>query len=262
MATLCYGVLDPERGEIDLAMAGHLPPVLVAAECDPAFVDAPAAPPIGADPLSRYAHATFRLPVGSTLYLYTDGLVERRGEALDAGLDRLCEVAGTAPSVLDDACEHLIDGLVGASRPTDDVAVLALRFTGSPRGHLRVRRPARPAELAPIRRIVSSWLGRNGFAGEEVGSISVALNEAATNAIEHAYGIDEGWFEVEADIDDAGAVSLVVRDGGHWRTKAHGGGGRGLALIGRLMDTFEIRRRPAGTEIWMRRAPRGEVAGR
>ena len=82
--------------------------------------------------------------------------------------------------------------------------------------------------------------------------IAVAVSEAATNAIEHAYGPTEGWFEVDADVR-TDAVEVTVRDGGRWRPKARGGGGRGLALIGRLMDEFELRRTPTGTEVWMRR---------
>jgi anti-sigma regulatory factor (Ser/Thr protein kinase) len=84
------------------------------------------------------------------------------------------------------------------------------------------------------------------------------MTEAATNAVEHAYGPAEGWFEVEGEIHEDGSVAITVRDAGRWRPKARGGGGRGLALIARLMDEFEVRRLQMGTEIWMRRAPRGK----
>jgi serine/threonine-protein kinase RsbW len=136
--------------------------------------------------------------------------------------------------------------------------MLGMRYVGPTRGHFRVRRPARAAELAPVRRMLSAWLESGGFGNEEIGSIAVATTEAATNAIEHAYGPTEGWFEVEARIDEQGTVQITVRDGGRWRPKSRGDGGRGLTLIGRLMDDFEVRRRPNGTEIWMQRQPRGE----
>ena len=76
---------------------------------------------------------------------------------------------------------------------------------------------------------------------DEIGLICVAASEAATNAIEHAYGPNEGWFEVEATVEADDAVTLIVRDAGRWRPKARGGGGRGLSLIGRLMDEFRAR---------------------
>jgi PAS domain S-box-containing protein len=258
MATLCYGILDPAHGRVELAAAGHVPPLLIDTNGDARFVDVLPAPPLGADPLSRYRAAVLDLDPGATLLMYTDGLVERRGEALDAGLERVLDAARKAPAPLDDVCDHLITELVGGRHPADDVAMLALRYVGAARGHMRVRRPARAAELAPVRRILSSWLESAGITAEDIGSIAVATSEAATNAIEHAYGPAEGWFEVEADVDDAHVVTLTVRDAGRWRPKARGGGGRGLLLIGRLMDEFEVRRRPAGTEVWMRRAPRGE----
>jgi PAS domain S-box-containing protein len=258
MATLCYGVLDPTRGRIDFSTAAHVPPLLIRPDHSAVLIELPPAPPIGADPLSRYTTTSVQLEPGAVLLLYTDGLVERRGEPLDVGLTRIVEAASSSPTPLDETCAHFVDVLLGDARPADDVAVLALRFAGLSRGHLRVRRPARAAELSPVRRIMGAWLESAGFGAEEIGSIAVAVTEAATNAVEHAYGPAEGWFEVEGEIHEDGSVGLTVRDGGRWRPKARGGGGRGLALIARLMDEFEVRRRQMGTEIWMRRAPRGE----
>jgi anti-sigma regulatory factor (Ser/Thr protein kinase) len=170
----------------------------------------------------------------------------------------MLEALRYAPSLLDATCDLLLERLLGGRRPADDVAVLGMRFVGTEHGHLRLRRPARAAELAAMRRILSSWLETAGVPEEDIGVICVATSEAATNAIEHAYGAKEGWFEVEAAVEADDAVTVIVRDAGRWRPKARGGGGRGLTLIGRLMDEFELVRRPAGTEVWMRRAPRGK----
>jgi PAS domain S-box-containing protein len=258
MATLLYGVVDPMNGRLDLATAAHLPPLYVRSNGDTQLLDVAGSPPIGAEPLTRYATTRFELERGSTLLLYTDGLIERRSESLDVGLDRLVDAARYAPAMLDRLCDHLVTRLLEDTRPDDDVAMLGMRYVGPTRGHFRVRRPARAAELAPVRRMLSAWLESGGFGNEEIGSIAVATTEAATNAIEHAYGPTEGWFEVEARIDEQGTVQITVRDGGRWRPKSRGDGGRGLTLIGRLMDDFEVRRRPNGTEIWMQRQPRGE----
>lgn len=252
MATLCYAVLDPARGTLEWALAGHPPPLLVPPDGEPRYADVAVAPPIGVDPSATYRASSTRLAPGTTVWLYTDGLVERRGESLDAGFERLAHHARYAPQLLDDACTDLLARLVGDGQPPDDVAILAFRYAGVRAGPLRLRRPARPAELAPVRRVVGAWLESAGVPAREIGSVMVALNEAATNAIEHAYGSGSGWFEIEAGLSE-GALTVAVRDHGRWRTKGSGAGGRGLALIGRLMDEFELRRTPVGTEVWMRR---------
>jgi anti-sigma regulatory factor (Ser/Thr protein kinase) len=102
-----------------------------------------------------------------------------------------------------------------------------------------------------------------GVPRDDMMLISVAVSEAVTNAVEHAYGNQpgqQGWVEIEASRpgDD---VIVAVRDRGRWRPKAPGGGGRGLGLIGRLMDDFELRRSNEGTELVMRRntGPRKRV---
>jgi anti-sigma regulatory factor (Ser/Thr protein kinase) len=261
MATLCYGVIDPIAGHLDITTAGHMPPLLMQPDRPATLFAVTPAPPIGADLASRYVDTHLELEPGATMVLFTDGLVERRGEALDTGLERLRDAVTHSPPFVDDLLDLLVERLVGGVRPADDVALLGVRFVGAARGHLRLRRPAHGAELAPVRRILVSWLERAGLGSEDIGPITVSVSEAATNAIEHAYGPREGWFELAAEIDDEGVVTVTVRDDGHWRSKALGGGGRGLSLIGRLMDDFELRRSPAGTEVWMQRASRGKNSG-
>jgi anti-sigma regulatory factor (Ser/Thr protein kinase) len=121
---------------------------------------------------------------------------------------------------------------------------------------LLVRRPAHASELAPLRRMVEACLAA-AVPQEEIARVALVINEAVTNTIEHAYGPVDGWFEVRLNAS-AGSIEICVLDGGRWRSKAHDAGGRGLTLIGRLMDEFEVRRAPAGTEVWMRRAYAGK----
>ncbi|GGW16389.1 hypothetical protein GCM10018980_18860 [Streptomyces capoamus] len=87
----------------------------------------------GVDPHTTRSHATELLPARSTVLLYTDGLIERRGEGLDAGMTRLRQYAtALAREPLDTFCDELLTGL--ASDPANDVAVLAARLpTSQPR---------------------------------------------------------------------------------------------------------------------------------
>jgi serine phosphatase RsbU (regulator of sigma subunit) len=127
-ATVLCGRLDPASGELLVSSAGHPPPLLVRGT-EPAerqFLAVTTGPPIGLGAHS-YGHAGLRLGAGDTLLCYTDGLVERRGELLDTGLERLRRAAGAAgdPQALLDA---VVAALATPDAP-DDVALLALRLT-------------------------------------------------------------------------------------------------------------------------------------
>jgi anti-sigma regulatory factor (Ser/Thr protein kinase) len=122
-----------------------------------------------------------------------------------------------------------------------------------------VRFPARASQLAVVRRLLTSWLEATGTAPDDIAPIVLAVGEAASNAIEHAYGPSDGWFELGASLAPAEAgspgplLTVTVRDGGRWRSKPPGAGVRGIGLMARLMDEFETRRSERGTEVWMRR---------
>jgi anti-sigma regulatory factor (Ser/Thr protein kinase) len=270
MATLSYAVLDPATGECAVVAAGH-PPALLLHGADGRGDDAGGpesgavdwlhgvgGPPVGAALRSRYRATQAKLAPGDTILLYTDGLIERRRESLDVGLERLRTATASAPAGadLDTLCDHVTAAMLPEGGSEDDVAVLAVRYLGNAPSAFRWRRPARASELSVMRRVMTSWLESAGVDRDDVALIAVAVSEAVTNSIEHAYGRHEGWVEIEARQEE-GAVELVVRDGGRWRPKALGSGGRGLGLIGRLMDEFELRRAEQGTEVWMRKATRG-----
>jgi len=106
--------------------AGHLPPLLIRADGTTRFLDEPSDLVLGWDPsLERHDHEHVLEP-GSTVLLYTDGLVERRRVGLDRGLAWLAEAtAQMARSTLEELCDALVE-LVG-DHLDDDVALLALR---------------------------------------------------------------------------------------------------------------------------------------
>ncbi len=124
MATVLVGVGDAATGAMTLANAGHLPPVLCSS-VGARLVEGTVDPPLG---LGAYAYSAQPISVapGETLLLYTDGLVERRGELLDVGLARLVDAASAQGDDLEVFVDTLIDQLTGPGS-TDDIAVLALR---------------------------------------------------------------------------------------------------------------------------------------
>lgn len=128
--TLVYGVIDPETDMLTFVNAGHYPPLIAAPDLPARFVETPPRSPLGAGGDERIAHvvdfrASGRGPM-DTLVLYTDGLIERRGEIIDVGLRHLGE-AGSAlrDGPLRPALAELVAGLRRSE--DDDVTAFAVR---------------------------------------------------------------------------------------------------------------------------------------
>jgi putative methionine-R-sulfoxide reductase with GAF domain len=130
MATMLVGILTA-NGTLRYANAGHMPPLVVDPKGRACLIDEPAEPPLGGVGLSRYRDRVLILDPGSVLILYTDGLVERRGQSLDAGFEALRQAAESPWNNLDMLYARLFATGEPAAQPEDDVAILALRF-GSP----------------------------------------------------------------------------------------------------------------------------------
>ncbi len=129
MVTAIAGIGNWRSGEMVMANAGHPPPLLVT-DGQTEYVSIPAGPPLGIGP-SSYESTTVTMTGGSTLILYTDGLIERRTEDIDTGMRRLADVVGPIAS---DPVEALVDQVLTSLRDedaADDIAVLALRRLSS-----------------------------------------------------------------------------------------------------------------------------------
>jgi serine phosphatase RsbU (regulator of sigma subunit) len=128
VATVVYGVLDPERGELRVANAGHPPPLLIGHDRATAFIDAPPGLPLGVQRGTRYAETTVALPAGTAVAFYTDGLVERRTSSLDEGLAVFERAASEAPADAEQMCAHILDcAPAGDGALSDDTALLVVR---------------------------------------------------------------------------------------------------------------------------------------
>ena len=258
-ATLVYLVLDPHGGGLVAAGAGHPPPLVNPAGGEPWFAELPASVPLGASRYVRYDELELELEPGSTLALYTDGLVERPGESLDSGLERL---AATVSAGYDDL-EHLGDALIDVMLPEgagdDDAALLVVRAEGLSET-LVARFPADVESIPVMRRLLGRWLDEAGATQADVEDLMLASAEAAANAIEHAYGLESGVVEVRAWISREGPVKVAVRDFGNWRPPRGTHRGRGLMLMEGLADGVEITRSDEGTTIELSRRLGAEVA--
>lgn len=124
-ATCAYAVYDPHHAVCHIAVAGHLPPVLMRTGKPPELLDLPIGVPLGVGGVP-FEEATFGVRPGDQLVLYTDGLVETRHDAIDERLALLLHLLDSPDRSLEDTCDRLLDALRDPDDP-DDVAVLIAR---------------------------------------------------------------------------------------------------------------------------------------
>jgi PAS domain S-box-containing protein len=245
--------LDWAAGLVCWARAGH-PPALLADSAGVRLLDGDGhGPVLGLTGRAPYSEGVTGLEAGATLVLYTDGLVERRGEVIDEGLDRLAEAVrrhagglpvALVPAVLDDLTEH--------GHAADDIAVIAARLMPAP---LHQRLPADPAQLAVVRRTVRQWAASAGLGDDLSEDLLLAMGEAAANAVEHAYrdGASGDWYYEVARRGD-GSLDVLVQDWGSWRPPPADPGfrGRGVEFVRHLADEVSFERGVTGTTVRFR----------
>jgi PAS domain S-box-containing protein len=127
--TIVYAILDPERGTIAWANGGHPPPLLRGADGTCRYLE-------GGNGLMGVEDGTYETHEGPTgprdmVVLYTDGLIERRGESLDTGLERLATAAAGGPEDARAMCDHIVDQLLEPPEQRyDDVTAVVARLPG------------------------------------------------------------------------------------------------------------------------------------
>jgi PAS domain S-box-containing protein len=249
MATLIYLVVDPAEGQVRWVNAGHPPPLLVNGGERPHYLEGGSSVPLGVLPFPDFEEVAAPIDPGGAVVLYTDGLVERPGEHIEAGLSRLVAAVQQAPVEPEKLCDHVLRELVPDSGTPDDVALLTLRSLPMT-DRIRVEFPATPEALASVRGVLRRWLRHVGADEREVAELVTACGEAATNAIEHAGGA--GPFEVGGQVEER-TVQIAIRDHGVWRSPRPGDQGRGLGMMRALMDTVEVTPTPEGTTVRLTR---------
>ncbi|HEX3960563.1 MAG TPA: SpoIIE family protein phosphatase [Trebonia sp.] len=258
--TVFCAIIDAAAGTVTYSCAGHPPPILVTAEGDYHLLDRARSLPLGMLPAGwQRSQATAELPPGATLMLYTDGLVERRNQPLDKGIDA---AAVTVAERAQDHPDHIADHVMSAMSPAvgydDDVAVLIYRHPPAP---LAVQVPADdPSCLALLRARTRQWLSAAGIGPREATDILIAAGEATANAVEHATaGRPADTAPVQITLTASAArtmVQLTVADTGTWRPPpadreqpAPGTRGHGIIFMHALMNEVTIDPSAHGTTV-------------
>jgi anti-anti-sigma factor len=248
-------LLDRASGTLRWARAGHLPPLLVDRE-GARYLDDTRGPVLGLPDREPFTEGSTTIRPGTTLLLYTDGLVERRGEIVDEGLARLADAAarraGEGPDALVD---HLLEEVVEQHGHADDIALVAVRLLPAP---LHARYPAAPEVLRRMRADVRAWAEEAALPKVLLEDLQLALGEAAANSVDHAYRRSTPEdFDISLELESDGGIRVAVRDRGHWRPEPADKGfrGRGIDLIRALAGEVEIGRHEEGTVVTFRLDP-------
>lgn len=132
-ATVAIGLYDPNTRVLEVSLAGHAEPIVVAPGGAVTFFgDDARMPPIGAEQKSTARTARCVLESGSVVFLYTDGAYEQRRRDLDVGLRQLADaaalvVAADGPEAFDGVCSRVLDVVLADYEHRDDICLLAVR---------------------------------------------------------------------------------------------------------------------------------------
>jgi anti-sigma regulatory factor (Ser/Thr protein kinase) len=245
-------VLDPGSGALTYTSAGHPPPLLVAADGASRWLSEGSTQPLYGSTSFNPVEATANLQPGDLLLLYSDGLVERRGEHIETGLSRLDEAARSLrEQPVHEICAALAADLRPAVEHADDIVILVVRRKRLARAVFERVFPARAEELRVVRTEARAWLDDQELSLTDREAVVLALGEACANAIEHAY-VDGAAGEVTIELsmlDDS--LVVAVRDYGSWRAVPHDDPdrGRGYEIMRTLSDRVDVESGPDGTIV-------------
>jgi hypothetical protein len=248
-ATCAYAVYDAVSGECEIAVAGHLPPLLVHPDGSNEFLDVPPAPPLGIGD-GEVESRLFKIEDGSLFVLYTDGLVENKGRDISDGLARLTGIFGPGSPTrpLEDLCKATLDGVYGDEQ-RDDIAVLIARlgrlsqdsyasWTFAPK--LTSVREARSVLTEPMKR----W-----DLEDLIPTTELLVSELVTNAIKYSRGdvtlrlVNEKALVCEV-LDTSGALPRLRQ------ASSDDENGRGLQVVRQLSHRWGARRTATGKVVW------------
>ena len=257
MATVLCAVLTPALDEVSISCAGHLPPIAALPGQPAAVTDIAGDALLGLAEQGSRQLTTVSFPPGALLCLYTDGLVERRGQPIDDGIARLCAAVSAAEP--EAAAASVMAAMAGTIPYRDDVALLMLRRPG------RAARGQPPAVRAPDSKAASgpelqvTWSGSHAVVtmpAEIDATNSAAVADQLSAVIDRSPGV------IIADLTgtqfcDSTGISMLTRThdlaaaaGAEMRLAAGGSPvTRMLQLTGldKLIPAYRDTRRSPGT---------------
>ncbi len=245
---VCVG-LDPLEGMLVYSSAGHPPPLLLdRVSGEVVRLEEAGAPPLGVAEGVDIIERSLPLPAHAVLAMYTDGLVERRGESIEDGIGVLGRTMAARPNISAREVMSAISEAIGT--PADDVALLLASL--EPASSFDIELAGQPEILPGLRRRLRAWLSRYGFEAA-ASDIVLAVSEALNNAIEHAYREVVGTVRLRVAADE-NLLRIEISDRGRWfDSEPNDERGRGILLMNSLMDSVQIESNGSGTTVTLER---------
>ncbi|MDQ4038387.1 MAG: SpoIIE family protein phosphatase [Actinomycetota bacterium] len=262
--TLSVAVLDPRDGNLHYSTCAHPPPLVVTAD----GLTRPLRPTGAEDPESSLSSAIERehLAPDDVLVMHTGDRSPLLGPAFEPPAaaapeaDELARADGgdqPAPAPRTEEVCRATAAMIGQGGTQHDLAIVAVQLK-PPVPRLKLIVPGVVESLAPAAQAVGDWLAALRSSIEDGAGMALAMGEAVTNAIQHAFvGGRPGSVQVECRLLADGMLVCSVRDDGRWlpsESSRRDRTGRGLRLMARLCDRIQIRREVSGTvvELWRR----------
>jgi anti-sigma regulatory factor (Ser/Thr protein kinase) len=250
IVTCIYAVFDPADRVLRFANAGHLPPIVVMPDRDGEPVGADEAnPPLGVGPFNLIQRQVDLSP-GARIVLYTDGLVERRGEDLEKGIDSLARRVGDLTGPVAGVPAQLVAAMLPEG-PDDDVALLIARVDPPSEDEGLSRRLESVGEaVGEARHLVTSFLRARSIPEPMIADAALVTSELVTNAVRYGRPPLDLRARVEAH-----EVLIEVRDRAVYqprklRPDENDEHGRGLQIVAALADRWGTRPTEQGKAVW------------
>lgn len=263
LSSVCVAVVDPQDGKVDYATYGHPPPLVLAPGNARYLSVAMGGRSLGLSPWVPVD--TARLTPGEVLVLHSDGLSLDSRHAMATGLAEAARITDVVDSWVPAAMDSAVTTASVCRTTTaelrragsfDALAALAVQRR-SELSRLAMTVPAVHRSLEAVDRTVGDWLSGLRSSVEDGVGVALAVGEAVTNAIQHAFiGQRVGSVRVEAELQNDGVLAFSVHDDGCWLPPGSSRpsySGRGLSMIARLCDRMVVHRETTGTVLELRR---------
>jgi len=250
IVTCVYAVFNPEDRSLVYANAGHLPPLVRSPGGPIRRLIGTFGPPLGTGP-HDLVETRLILSAGDLLTLYTDGLVEQRGNDIEDGIHELEGALRVYRGQVEDLPLALVEALLPVGSD-DDVAVLVAEVPGDgpDAGFAVLAVPSAAESVAGVRRFATNVLSGWSIAPDVIDDVVMVVGELVTNAILHSRSPIELRLSRTSD-----RLVVAVHDGTtavprRQQSSLDAEHGRGMQLVSAIADQWGVRPTEHGKSVW------------